>query len=90
MGAENSSRSSFSQKARTTESLAAVGSLATGLFCLERLPTFTTGPECLLREGSAEDQPIGLPSSPPAMNDNRLLNIINQILEKGYMLENYI
>lgn len=70
MRTENSSKYGFSQKAHTTGSLAAIGSFVAGLFCLERLPAFTTGPEFLLRDGSAKDQPVSLPSSPPAMKLN--------------------
>ena len=39
-------------------------SFVTGLFCFDRFPEFTIGPEFLLRAWSVEDQP-GLPSSPP-------------------------
>ena len=45
-------------------SLIPTESFPTGLFCLDKLPAFM-GPEFLLREGSAKDQPLGLPSSPP-------------------------
>lgn len=53
-------------KILTIASLDTDGSFATGLFCLDKLPGFTIGPEFLLREGSANDQPVGLTSSPPA------------------------
>lgn len=40
-------------------------SLATGLFCLDKLAVFKIGPDDLLRVGSVGPQPMGLPSSPP-------------------------
>lgn len=45
-------------------SLARGESIATGLFCLAKIPECATGPDCLLRAGSVEDQPVGLPSPP--------------------------
>lgn len=53
------------QSMLTRLSFAIVESFATGLFCF-KLPRFRAGTVVLLREGSAEDQPEGLPSSPPA------------------------
>lgn len=41
-------------------------SFATGLFCFDKLPAFTAGPDTRRREGSVADQPLILPSSPPA------------------------
>lgn len=63
-------KSGFSQKSSTTASLDEIGSFTAGLFCLERFPALTIGPEFLLREGSDNDQPVSLPSSPPAMKLN--------------------
>lgn len=62
------SNTKLEQKQRyfTIASLDTEGSFATGLFCLDKLPGFTIGPEFLLREGSDNDQPVGLTSSPPA------------------------
>ena len=37
-----------------------------GFFCLDKLPEIKGSPVLLLREGFAEDQPVCLPSSPPA------------------------
>lgn len=42
-----------------------VESFVIGLFCLDKLPAFRSGPELLLREGSAEENPACLPSSSP-------------------------
>lgn len=53
------------KKGLTIASLPAAESLATGLFCFDKLPTFIAGPETLRREGSLADQPVVLPSSPP-------------------------
>ena len=53
-------------KSLTIASFEMAESFATGLFCLKKLPEFTRGPEFLLREGSPDAQPAGLPSSPPA------------------------
>lgn len=72
MGTETLSNLAFSKRIHTIESLAAIESFTTGLFCLEKPPAFISGPECLLREGSAEVQPIVLPSSPPATTLNNL------------------
>jgi len=41
-------------------------SFVTGLFCFDKFPEFTIGPEFLLRAWSIEGQP-GLPSSPPVV-----------------------
>lgn len=48
-------------------SLENAGSFAIGLFCLDKFAEFPSGPEFLLREGSADDQPVCLPSSAPAV-----------------------
>lgn len=49
-------------------SLATAGSFVAGGFCLDKFPVPVTGPEFLLRKGSAGTQPLGggLPSSPPS------------------------
>lgn len=42
-------------------------SSAIGFFCLDKLPEIKGSAELLPREAFAEDQPVSLPSSPPAL-----------------------
>lgn len=55
------------QQLLTMGSLATVGSFMAGGLCFGKFPAPVTGPEFLLRNGSAGTQPLGggRPSSPP-------------------------
>ena len=53
--------------------VAADESFPTGFFCFGKLPAFTAGVVTRRREGSAPDQPLVLPSSPPGTMLKKIL-----------------